>query len=91
MRTALLKLQGSDLLITRAGKSKTIVRNEYVSDYVWGNDGKSLAISKLGKLVVYDWENDREQVIALQDIDAQLDSHVARCVEPRRRRGGVPR
>ena len=67
----------SDLVIRGGKEVKTILSDEYVGGFMWSPDGKTLAISKIGELIFYDFgQKDKQQSIKLTDIDAGLGGHM---------------
>ena len=68
------------MVIRRGEELKTIVSDEYLGGFVWSPNGKSLAISKIGKLVFYDLESGAQQSVSLTDIYPELGGHIAHFV-----------
>jgi len=74
------KQQLSDLVIYKGGKRKTVVRREHITDHAFSPDGKKLAYSTIGKLVVLDLGTGKKTEIEYPTIDRRLHAHYGRDI-----------
>jgi Tol biopolymer transport system component len=71
------KLQPADLMIAESEEPQARLKNVYINDYAWSPDGKTIVYSTLGSLGFVEVATGKQQLLALPDIDARLDSHSA--------------
>ncbi|MCP3902134.1 MAG: hypothetical protein GY715_00745 [Planctomycetes bacterium] len=70
------KQQVSDLVVYQDGKRRTIVRREHITDHAFSPDGKKLAYSTVGKLVVVDFATGKKTELEYTSISGRLRSHL---------------
>lgn len=66
-----------DLVVMQDGKTKTIVERQWISDTAWSPDGKRIAYSTIGELIVIDVDSRKRTTRDFKSIDERLYSHAA--------------
>ena len=69
------KAQPADLVVADGEEIKVLVKDTYISDYVWSPSGERVAYGTIGGLGFVEVATGKQQLVALADIDADLASH----------------
>jgi dipeptidyl aminopeptidase/acylaminoacyl peptidase len=64
-----------------ADRRRTLVAGEPISDFTWGPDGKRIAYSTFGTLVIIDVATKQRTVRQYQQMDPRLYAHHAACLD----------
>jgi Tol biopolymer transport system component len=71
------KLPRADLVVGEGEEAKAIVKNTFINELAWSPDGKSIAYSTYGELVIHNLTTDKEQRVEFTSIDGRLKGHSA--------------
>lgn len=69
------KFQPADLMLIEKAEHKVLVEDQFISDYAWGPDEKTLAYGKLHALVFLDVAAGKSETVTLASVSDQLFHH----------------